>query len=165
MAEISGKIANACSKQMKAEFDSAYIYLGMSGFFEERGLSGMAKWMLAQFKEEQEHGLKFFRHAYERGGKIELLEVSAPKRASWKSPIEVFESAYAHEKAVTGMIYSLMDLARKEGDYAFENLLQWFVNEQIEEEAQVAEIVSRLKLGGEDALLIVDSELGKRSSE
>ena len=142
---LNKKIEKALNKQINAEYFSAYLYLSMSAWLEGQGLKGMAHWMRMQADEERLHVMKFFDFIHERGGNVELKAIDEPK-TSWETALEVFEGAYEHEVKVTGLINDLVDLAIAERDHATNAMLQWFVTEQVEEEAAAQEIVDRLKL-------------------
>jgi ferritin len=163
---ISEKMETELNKQIKAEFYSAYLYQAMSAWFETQNLSGFAHWMQMQAKEEWEHGMKFYKYILERGGTIKLQQLEAPPM-KWKSPLAVFKDSYAHEQEVTDRIERLMDLAKKSKDYATESMLKWFIDEQVEEEAQALEIVEKLKLIGDNTngIFMMDSFLGKRKGD
>jgi ferritin len=160
---IKGTIEKAINDQINAELYSAYLYLSMSAYFEGTNLPGFAHWMSLQAKEEQEHAMKFYNFVFERGGKVTLASIEAPP-VKWKSPLDVFESAYKHEVKVTGLIHKLVALARSEKDVATENFLMWYVDEQVEEEAHADAIVQRLKLIKDSAngLFMLDRQLSER---
>jgi ferritin len=141
---ISKSIQDAFNEQINEELASAYIYLAMAAWFASEGYDGMASWMRTQYQEETMHAMKFFDHIVERGGKVELAAVKAPK-GNWASPLEAFKAAYKHEQYITGRINELMKLARGESDYAAEGLLGWFVTEQVEEEANTGKAVDMLE--------------------
>jgi len=161
--KINRKIQDAINKQINHEFYSAYLYLSMSAYFESINLKGFAHWMRTQAKEEDEHAMKLYKFLVERGGKVILSEIEKPP-LEWKSPLDAIESAYKHEQKVTEMINGLVNLAAAEKDRATEVFLQWFVNEQVEEENSTNELVQKLKLVGDsgNGLLMIDSELAKR---
>ena len=160
--KLSTKIEKALNDQIKWEFFSAYLYLSMEAWFLNLGLPGFAAWMEAQVQEEIFHGMKMFRYVNETGGRVTLQGIEAPK-ARWKSPLEAFQDALAHEHKVTGRIHALVELAQKEKDHASVNFLQWFVGEQVEEEASVSDVVAKLKLTGDGgALFLLDKDLGLR---
>ena len=161
---LTDRMHKALNDQLQAEFSSAYLYLSMSAYFEDQGLEGMANWMTIQFQEEQSHALKFYRYITERGGKVELQAIEKP-RHEWDGVVEVFEETLAHEQMVTGLINDLADLAIQEKDHATHNMLQWFIAEQVEEEANVEAIVTQLRLvKGEGAgLFMIDREMKTRS--
>ena len=154
---------DAINEQIKAEFDSAYIYLAMSAYFEDSGLSGMAHWMQKQYKEEIEHAEKFMKYLYERGERVIIPEIAKPKE-SYKDALEAFKTSYAHEQYVTSRIYKLVDLAVSEKDYATQSMLKWFVDEQMEEEDNTSSIVNKIEfLGGDKhSIYLVDRELSAR---
>lgn len=160
---LSKKLENAINKQINAELWSAYLYLSMSSHFTHEGLSGVANWFTLQFHEEQEHAMKFMEYMAARGSKVELQPIEKVD-TSWSTLKEAFEETLAHEKVVTGLINDLVTLAREEKDYATENMLQWFVSEQVEEEESVQEILDALELIGDKghAIYMFDKELGKR---
>jgi len=160
---LSDKMLEALNKQVKEELFSAYLYLSMSGHFESVNLHGFANWMRCQTQEEIVHAMKIFDFINERSGQVALQPLKGPD-TSWDSPLAAFEAAYKHECYITGCIGKLVDLAREVGDHATESFLQWFVNEQVEEEASTDEVVQQLKLAGDSghALLMLDRELGQR---
>ena len=160
---LSKKLENAINKQINAELWSAYLYLSMSNHYTHEGLSGVANWFTLQFHEEQEHAMKFMEYMAARGSKVELQPIEKVD-TSWSTLKEAFEETLAHEKVVTGLINDLVTLAREEKDYATENMLQWFISEQVEEEESVQEILDALNLIGDKghAIYMFDKELGKR---
>jgi ferritin len=160
---INPKIEKAINDQINAELYSAYLYLSMAAYFEGINRSGFAHWMHVQAQEEVKHAMKFYEYVYEKGGKVTLKAIDEPP-AEWKSPLGVFENAYAHEIKVTGLIHKLVELARSEKDIATENFLMWYVAEQVEEEASADEIVQKLKLikDSPNGLFMLDRELGQR---
>lgn len=157
------KLEKALNDQINAEFYSSYLYLAMSAHFEAAGLPGCARWMQAQTQEEWFHGMKMYDFVHGRGGRVELKAIAAPP-TRWVSPLAVFESVLAHEQKVTGLINDLVDLALKEKDHATNIFLQWFVSEQVEEEANASAIIGKLRLIGKDSgsLFALDNELGQR---
>ena len=161
---ISKKMEEALNGQLNAEAYSAYLYLSMSAYLESVGLRGFGNWMRMQAREEMTHAMKFYRHILDRGGKVHLSSIAAPK-ASWDSPQEVFEDTCRHERKVTGLINDLVKLAGAEKDQAAGDFLQWFVKEQVEEESAADEVLQKVKLrGGKgDGLLPLDEELGRRT--
>jgi ferritin len=163
---IKEKMTNALNKQMNAEFYSAYLYQSMSAYFEAHNLRGFAHWMQIQAKEEWDHGMRIYRFLIERGGIVRLDSIKKPP-ASWKSPLKVFQDSYKHEKEVTGLIDKLLGLARANKDHASEVFLQWFVNEQVEEEAQALEVVEKLKMikDNTNGIFMMDHHLGQRKAE
>lgn len=161
---LTDRMHQALNDQLQAEFNSAYLYLSMSAYFEDKGLEGMANWMTVQFQEEQSHALKFYRYINERGGRVELQALEKPK-LDWESPLEAFEEALDHEKLISRLIGELADLAIKEKDHATHNMLQWFISEQVEEEANVDSIVTQMRLvGGQgQGLFMIDREMRGRT--
>jgi ferritin len=160
---ISKTMEEALNRQVNREYYSAYLYLAMSAYFESANLKGFAKWMRIQSKEERAHAEKIFDYILIRGGKITLGDIEAPK-AKWSSAGKVFEEVYAHEQKVTSMIHNLVELAAKEKDHATFEMLQWFVKEQVEEEANASEILAQIKCVGDvpGHLFYLDHHLGKR---
>jgi ferritin len=161
---LEPKIQDAFNGQINAELFSSYLYLSMSAYFEAQNLKGMAQWMRLQAEEERQHGMKFFDFINERGGKVVLAPIEAPQ-TEWASPLEVFEDTYRHECKVTGLIHDLVDLSLREKDHAANTFLQWFVSEQVEEEAAAQEVRDKLKLVSDNAvaLFMIDQELGRRT--
>jgi len=160
---IDEKMQEAINKQLNAELYSSYLYLSMSAYFQSANLGGFANWMRVQAKEELAHAMKFYDYVNERGGRVILHPVEEPP-SEWDSPLAVFEHVYRHEQKVTGLINKLVDLAVEARDHATNNFLQWFVSEQVEEEASADEVVQKLKLVGDDpsGLFMIDRELAQR---
>ena len=160
---ISQKLQDAINYQINRELFSEYYYLSMASYFNSVGLSGFENFFLVQVEEERFHAMKMYRFLNEKGGRVNLQAIEAPK-TEFKSALEVFELAYAHEQLVSKLINDLMDLAIKENDHATKNFLNWFVEEQVEEEDSMDTILNKLKLiGGEGhGLLMLDNELGQR---
>jgi ferritin len=163
---ISKAMQDAINEQINKELYSSYLYLSMAAYFEDKNLAGFAKWMHMQADEEREHGMKFYAHLVDRGGRVTLKAIEAPA-TTWASNLALFEEVAAHEAKVTASIYALYELALKEKDYPAQVMLQWFINEQVEEEKNAAEIVASLKLIEErgTAVLMLDKQLGKRGKE
>jgi ferritin len=163
-APMIGKaVQDAMNEQINKELFSSYLYLSMAAYFEERNLSGFGHWMRIQEAEERVHAMKLYDYVLERGGKVTLKSIEAPK-TGWKSSLEVAEEIAAHEAEVTASIHALYELALKEKDYPSQGMLQWFISEQVEEEKNAAEIVANLKLIEErgTAVLMLDHQLAKR---
>ena len=160
---ISKKMEDALNGQVNAEMYSAYLYLSMESYFKSLNLNGFANWMRAQTQEEMMHAMKIYDFINERGGRIILKAIDGPP-TKWESPLAVFETTYAHEQKVTGLINKLVDLAIEEKDHATNTFLQWFVNEQVEEEASADEIVQQLKMmeNAPGGMFMLDRELGQR---
>ncbi len=160
---IKKSIEKALNNQINAELYSSYLYLSMSSYFQSVNLPGFANWMRIQALEELVHADKLYNFVIERGGRVILAAIDAPPE-DWKSPLNTFEAAYRHEQKVTSLINDLVDLAIKENDHATNIFLQWFVTEQVEEEASADEVVQKLKLtGGQgNSLFMLDKELSQR---
>lgn len=163
---IGEKVQDAFNEQINAELYSAYLYLSMAAQLEAMNLRGFANWMRQQAREEIAHAMKFFAHVNERGGRVTLTRIDAPLK-EWPSPLAIFQDAYRHEQKVTGLIDKLVTLAAAEGDNAGGIFLQWFVSEQVEEEASVDEVVQKLKAIKDSAngLLMLDQALAKRGAD
>jgi len=162
-AMISAEMVGTVNKQINAEMYSAYLYLAMAAYFEGQSLPGFANWMECQAQEEMVHAMKFYGHVNERDGQVVLDAIEKPP-GNYDSPLAVFEAAYAHEQKVTGLINGLAALAQKENDFASQVFLQWFISEQVEEEASAKAIVDELKMiaGHPHGLMMVDRELASR---
>jgi ferritin len=160
---IDAKMQNALNAQINREIYSAYLYLAMAAYFDSINLKGFANWMHVQVQEELAHAAKFFGYVSDRGGRVSLSAIEAPP-GEWASPLKAFEEAYGHERKVTAWINDLVTLAAREEDYATHNFLQWFVSEQVEEEASVDGVVKKLRLIGEatGGLYLIDRELAAR---
>jgi len=160
---ISPKIEKALNEQINAEMFSAYLYLAMVAYFQDKNLSGFANWMTVQNQEETFHAMKFFRYVSERGGRVTLGAIEKPQ-FEWESPLAAMEAAQKHEAYITGRINSLVDLAIKEKDHATASFLGWFVDEQVEEEDSVNEVVQKLRLLGSDGggLFMMDRDMATR---
>ncbi len=160
---ISDTVQKALNDQIKHELYSSYLYLSMCAHFEAANLGGFAHWMRLQAQEELGHALKFFDYVIDQGGQVTLQAIDQPP-AKFGSPVAVFQSVLEHEKKVTGLIHDLVALAARENDYATQNALIWFVNEQVEEERNATQIVEELKMIGESgaSLFMVDRQLAAR---
>ena len=161
---ISKKLADAINYQINRELFSEYYYLSMASYFNSIGLNGLENFFLVQVEEERFHAMKMYNFLNERGARVYLEAIEAPK-TDFSSPLEVFELAYEHEKLVSKLINDLMDLAIEENDHAAKNHLDWFVEEQVEEEASMDAILNKLKLinGEGHGLLMLDSEMAQRA--
>jgi ferritin len=161
---INEKIQEAFNEQIKHELESAYLYLSVAAYFHSLGLDGMAQWMRVQSQEEMVHAMKFFDHIRERDGTVELHALAEPKR-KWASPLEAFQDAYKHEQFITSKINELVKLAREEDDLPAGVLLQWFVTEQVEEEASASKVAQMVERVGDSGhgILMLDRELGART--
>jgi len=160
---ISDIMAKEINTQINRELYSAYLYLAMSADAMNKGFKGAAAWFAVQFGEEQGHALRFIRYLQDQNAKVELQAIDAPKRA-WKDLLDMFLNTLAHENTVTANINKLMSLAVLEKDFATQGALQWFVNEQVEEEANDAEVIWMLEMasGSKGALFMADKKLGER---
>ena len=161
---LSQKMQDALNDQINAEYYSSYLYLSMSAWCEQADLKGFAHWFRIQSQEELLHVAKFFDYVFDRKGRVVVTSIQAPP-ADWKSPVDVFQAALAHEQHVTARISKLASLSAAENDFATHTLLEWFINEQVEEEASVDVIVQQLKLAGDTpaVLFMLDRELGART--
>ena len=160
---INEKIQDAFNDQLNAELYSSYLYLAMAAYFQSLNLEGFANWMRCQAQEEILHAMKFYSFINERAGRVVLSAIEGPPTA-WDSPLAAFEDAYRHEEKITGLINGLVDLAIQEKDHAANAFLQWFVNEQVEEESSVDAVVHQLNLAGGQGsgLFMIDRELATR---
>jgi len=162
---MNKNIESAFNKQINAELYSSYLYLAMSAWLESQNLKGMAHWMRVQAGEEQNHARKFYDFIHDRGGRVKLAAIDAPP-ADWPSPAAAFQEAYKHECKISALIHALVDLAATEKDHPAANFLQWFVSEQVEEEAHASEIAGKLSAVGDNKgqVFMFDAHLGKRGS-
>lgn len=160
---ISKRLEEAINKQINAEFYSAYLYLSMASYLESQNLPGFANWMRVQFEEEQFHAFKMFNYLAERGGRPILTKIDGPQ-TDWDGIIDIFESTKTHEEHVTALINGLADVAQEEKDRAALAFLQWYIEEQVEEEANVDNILNQLKFieGKGHGVLMLDRELAAR---
>lgn len=160
---LSKKIETALNKQMNLEMYSSYIYLSMAAYFDGLNLEGFSHWMKLQAQEELLHSIRIFDHILERDGSVKLMDVKAPI-ATWKSPLAACEAALKHEQMNTKQINALMDLSYAEKDHASKTFLQWFVDEQVEEEASSTALVEKVKMvkGSGGGLFMLDRQLSAR---
>jgi ferritin len=160
---LSKTMQDAINEQIKHELYSAYIYLAMSAYAEAENWLGAARWLRAQAAEEQTHAMKMFDFVNDRGGRVSLQAIAQPPQ-EFTSLLDVFEQVLAHERKVTALIHRLYETAVSEKDYAAQVMLQWFIDEQVEEEKNAAMIVEALKSVGTQgtALFMVDRWLGER---
>ena len=161
---ISKKVEEVLNQQINAEFWSAYFYLSMSNYFNVNGMPGFANWMKVQFEEETSHAIKLLDYVNERGGRV-VLEPIAEVPSEWNGVLNVYEETLKHEEKVTGLINECVNVAIAEKDHASVNFLQWFVDEQVEEEATVGEIIDQLKMfnGQGHGLYMMDKEFKART--
>lgn len=163
---LSQALQKAINDQIKNELYSAYVYLSMSAYLETVHLSGASRWMRLQSREEASHAMKLFDFVLERGGRVVLQAIEQPPQ-KFKSPLDAFQQALEHERKVTGMIHRLYDVATKERDYATQVMLQWFIEEQVEEEKNAGDVVEQLKMIKDEpaALFMLDKQLGERGGD
>ncbi len=160
---ISEKMQDALNEQMNKEFYSAYLYLAMSAYCNTIGLPGFSNWMRQQYEEETLHVTKMYDYILDQGGKVHLKKIEEPPK-EFGTPLEIFEETLQHEQFVTGCINELMGMAFDERDYATQTFLQWYVTEQVEEEANVNDILAPLRMVGDDkgGLMMIDQQLAQR---
>lgn len=163
---LSDTMARALSDQVTLELTASIVYLQLAIELENQDLTGMSSWMRAQAEEEQVHAAKFISHSLDRGSAPQIGTIEAPS-FSGRTPVQLFEAALAHEEKVSEAIRELYRTAQAEGDIDILPLLNWFIDEQLEEEASVGEIVGRLTIVGDDGsgLLRMDSQLGSRTPD
>ncbi len=161
---IDAKMEKAFNEQINAELYSEYLYLSMKAYFANLNLNGFVNWFDVQVQEEHAHGMGMFDYLIERGGTVELEAIAKPE-TTWDNPIAVFEQVVKHEEYVTSRINAMMDVADEVKDRAALSFLDWYVKEQVEEEASVGSVLATLKLIGDDkhALLMFDRELATRT--
>lgn len=160
---MNKKVSEALVNQVNKEFYSAYLYLAMNQYFEDETMAGMANWMYQQFLEEQFHAMKMVKYLNSRGVKVDLQAIEKPT-VEWSSMVQVFEDVLEHEQSITASINKIQSIAVQEEDFATMNFLQWFIDEQIEEEENAANILKQLQLIGDNGygLLMLDKELAIR---
>lgn len=160
---VSENMEKALNAQLNAEVYSGYLYLSMAAYFEDEDLAGFANWMRVQASEELDHGMKFYDYIIRRGASVTLTAIEAPQ-TEWDSSLAAFEHVLEHEKMVTGLINNLVNIAIEEKDHATNNFLQWFVEEQVEEEENAMELVGKVKRAQNsvDLMYTLDSELASR---
>ena len=159
-------VETALNNQVQMELESAYIYLAMAAYLEEENLPGFGHWMRLQWQEETAHAMKIFEFIQDRGGKVALKSIAKPP-ASFKGPLDVMKKTLKHEQKVTASITKLYELALKEKDYPAQILLQWFIDEQTEEEKNAGDIIAQLEMVGDSGagLVMVDRQLATRVAE
>ncbi|MFA5119292.1 MAG: ferritin [Candidatus Omnitrophota bacterium] len=161
--KINSKVEKAINNQINKELYSSYLYLAMSAYFESVNLRGFAHWVRLQAKEEDGHAMKFYGYLFDRGGRVILSAIEAPP-SQWKSALDAFSQIYSHEVKVTGYINDVLKTARQENDSATETMLDWFITEQVEEEAHAQQILEKLKMvkDSSNGLMMLDFELSQR---
>jgi ferritin len=162
---LKDNIQKALNRQINEELYSSYLYLAMAAHFESENLDGFAHWMKLQSKEEYGHAMKIYEYILQRDGKVSLSKIEAPAE-SWKTLVELFEEVYTHEQKVSKSIDSIVELTLTEKDYATNNFLQWFISEQVEEEATSLFILDRAKLvsDSKNGIFLLDREMGQRAA-
>jgi len=163
---LDKQIESVLNTQINNEFWSAYLYLSMSAFFSKIGLPGFANWMKMQYHEENEHAMRIFNYVYDRGGQVTLKPI-AEVETEWKNVLHVFEETLAQERKVTQKINECMELAIEKNDHATVKMLQWFVEEQVEEEAVASDVIDQLKLfdAKGSGLFYMDKKMAQRTLE
>ena len=161
---IGKKMTDALNGQIREEIFSAYLYFAMAADYESKDWPGVASWMKVQAQEEMGHALKIYNWINERGGKAVFEAIEKPQE-SWASALELFEAALKHEQHITACFYDLVKTAREAGDIATEIFLQWFITEQVEEEANAGEIVGKIRKvqDSQNGMYMLDKELGVRA--
>jgi ferritin len=161
---LNKKVEEEINKQINAELHSAYLYLSMSAYFEAQGLAGFANWMKIQWQEEITHAMKFFDYVNDRGGRV-LLQPIAAVEQQWDRPLQAFEATLEHEQKVTSLINNLYEVALDAKDHATASMLKWFIDEQVEEEANAQEIIDNLRMveGKGNGLFMIDREMKQRT--
>lgn len=161
---LNQTIEKLLNQQIAKELYASNLYLAMSGHFAQANLKGMATWMRVQSEEERGHALRFFDFVIDREGQVEIGAIDQPP-TEFGAPVEIFKQALEHERKVTASIHNIYAHAVQEADYATQVFLQWFINEQVEEEASATEMVERLTMAGDDraALLMLDAEMKGRA--
>jgi len=163
---IHDDLQTALNAQINQELTAAYNYLAMSAYFDAQNLDGFAAWMYLQYEEEQAHAMKFTRYLQDRGGEVELSGIGSP-RSEFSDPLEVFKESLYQEQKNTSSINNLYALATKLNDYATQSQLQWFIDEQVEEEKSIEDVIALLERIGDDTagLLYLNDKLGARSPD
>jgi ferritin len=161
---INENMEKAINEQINWELYSSYLYFAMAAYFESINLKGFSSWMRVQTMEELTHTKRFYDFVVARGGRVLLTEIKSPP-SEWKSPLEAFENVLEHEQHVTSRINDLVELSLELKDHATSSFLQWFVNEQVEEESSVDEVIQSLKLNANNpgGLFMIDKDLAQRA--
>lgn len=163
---LSPSINAALNKQINEELFSAYVYLAMSAKADAMGLAGFANWFKHQYQEELSHADRFFNYILERNGEVTLDAIAKPTVGD-STPLELFEKSLEHEQHISSCIFKLKDLARQESDHATDVFLEWFVSEQVEEEAATSSVIDQLRMVQDNSsgLFMIDRELASRKPE
>ncbi len=160
---ISKKVATMLNEQITQEFYAAFLYLSMAAQAEDMNLKGLANWFYVQHQEEHTHAMHIFEYLIDQGQKVALKEIKAPK-TTWKTPVEMAKDALKHEKLVTSLFYKMMDVAVAEKDYASISFMNWYIDEQVEEEAEATELVQKFEVAeNRGALMFIDAKLALRT--
>ncbi len=161
---INEKVQDVLNTQINKEFYSAYLYLAMSAYFDEIGLFGFSNWTKVQAKEEVDHGMILFDYIIERDGIVALQQINSPSR-EFETPLQVFEKILEHEKSVTESVNSVAHMSDDECDLATRHFINWYISEQVEEEANARDVITKLKMFGDDkaSLYHLDQDLGRRT--
>ncbi len=161
---LNNKMVDALNGQINKEMYSAYLYMSMSAYTEFIGLKGFANWFYVQYQEEMEHAMRLYKYILEQGSQVKLIAIKEPP-SEFGSPLEMFEQTLEHEKYITKSIHDLIELAIEQKDHATQIFLQWYVTEQVEEEANDNEIIDKLKLIGKESggLFMMNKELSART--
>ena len=164
--KLSSKLEKVLNDQINLELCSAYAYLGMAAYFDCTPFSGFAKWMQLQSSEELGHANRFFKYIVERGGKVTLQAIPAPK-CDYKSPLDAFKASLGHEQKVSASICAIYELAAADKDYPTLSFLKWFLDEQVEEERNVSDLLAKLELLGDNrsGLYQIDQQAARRAEE
>ena len=160
---INKKVEDILNAQINKEFYSAYLYLAMSAYFDEIGLKGFSHWTKVQAKEEVDHGMILFDYILERDGNVDLRQIESPDK-NFENPAQTFEMILEHEKSVTDSIKCVAELSEDECDMATRHFINWYISEQVEEEATVLDVIKMIKMFGTDTPILyhIDKELGNR---
>ncbi len=160
---LNSEIQKSFNEQINHETGSAYLYWSMAAWFAAEGWPGFASWLRVQALEEMTHAEKFYTHIMDRGGRVEMLALAKPK-GKWTSAVKAFEDVLKHEQFITGKIHALVDLASAQKDHPGFNFLQWFVNEQVEEEKSAEDVLNMLKKveGGQNGMFMLDQQMAAR---
>lgn len=160
---LGKRVYEILNKQITEELASSYLYLGMASVLSDMGLQGCSSWMIKQSEEEYEHAMKIYNHMLERGAKVKLLPITAPKQ-EWRAPLHIFEEMHRHEQKVTSLIHAIYEAALADKDYSTMSFIKWFIDEQVEEEATATDLLDRLRKmqGSELGVIMFDKELAQR---
>lgn len=160
---LSARLQESFNNQINAELSSAYLYLSMAAYFEDKNLPGFSNWMRKQNEEETAHAMRFFDYVHDRGGRASLQAIEQPE-SDFRSPLDVMERTLNHERKVTALINRMYQLSIEESDYAAQVMLHELINEQVEEEKTAEELVEHLRLidGDGSGLLLLDARLAQR---